>query len=184
MIKERWPTIYDFEQLQSQIKEVVKSNYIRGFYSLTPKTQELYQGDIIYIDKKFLYINGDGEYNAENYTNYWIVLGNTCDISRNIDDVPFTNIIPIIEFEDSVPINILDGIKNFQNYKSMYIPPFIQEDEKNYFIDFTKILTISKEYFLNKEIKLIKKKELTYSSWILFHACLVRYLARDDGRND
>ena len=181
MTTERWPTVYDFKELQTQISEIAKCNYSRGFYSLCEKN-ELCQGDIIYIKKKFLYIDENGEYSAEEYTNYWMIVGNTCDIARSITDISFTNIIPILKFDESVPLKILSGIKSFQNYKSMYVPPF-SDDMNNYFIDFTKIMTISKEYLL-KDAKAIKKKELTYASWILFHSCLLRYLVRDDGRND
>ncbi|WP_368028862.1 hypothetical protein [Arcobacter sp. s6] len=182
MIKDRWPTVYDFKELETQIKEIVKNNYTIGFYSLTPKNNELFQGDIVHIEKKFLYLDNNGAYSAEDYTNYWIVLGNTCDIARNLEDIPFSNVIPILKFDDSVPERIFSGIKSFQNYKSMYVPPF-SDDMNKYFIDFTKIMTISKEYLL-KDVKSIKIKELTYSSWVLFHACLLRYLVRDDGRND
>lgn len=182
MTKDRWPTVYDFKELEEQIKEIVKDNYSKGFYSLTPRNSELFQGDIIFIEKKFLFIDNDGKYNAEEYTNYWIVVGNTCGIARDIETIPMTNIIPILKFEEKVPEGILLGIKNFQNYKSMYIPSF-NDEESSYFVDFTKIMTISKEYLLN-DIDAKKIKELTYSSWILFHACLLRYLVRDDGRND
>lgn len=178
---EEWPTVYDFHELQKQISEIARSHYSKGFYTLFEKP-ELCQGDIVYIEKKFLYIDKDGNYAAEEYTNYWIIVGNTCDIARSIEDIAFTNIIPILKFDEDVPSRILSGIKNFQNYKSMYIPNF-NEDSNNYYVDFTKIMTISKEYLL-KDVNAIKKKELTYASWILFHSCLLRYLVRDDGRND
>lgn len=51
MTTERWPTVYDFKELQTQISEIAKCNYSRGFYSLCEKN-ELCQGDIIYIKKK------------------------------------------------------------------------------------------------------------------------------------
>ncbi len=65
----------------------------------------------------------------------------------------------------------------------MYIPSFLDNDDE-YFIDFTKINTISKEYLLKKNESNFKQAELTYTSWILFHSCIIRYFARDDGRND
>ena len=30
----------------------------------------------------------------------------------------------------------------------------------------------------------LKIKELSYASWVLFHSCIIRYFARDDGRDD
>jgi len=37
---------------------------------------------------------------------------------------------------------------------------------------------------LNKEMEAIKIKELSYASWVLFHSYIIRYFARDDGRDD
>ncbi len=37
MINKRWSTIYDFEQLQSQIKDILKNNYKKGFYLNKPE---------------------------------------------------------------------------------------------------------------------------------------------------
>ena len=57
MTKDRWPTVYDSKELEEQIKKIVKDNYSKGFYSLTPRNSELFQGDIIFIEKKFLFID-------------------------------------------------------------------------------------------------------------------------------
>lgn len=178
----RWPTVYDFEQLQSQIKEIVKSDYKEGFYSISPKAFELYQGDIIKLDKKFVSINVDGDFEAQRYSDFWLVIGNTCDFARTIEDLPYTNLIPLQMIDAAAPIKMTEGLKNFQNYKHMYIPSFLADDNE-YFLDFTKIATVSKEY-LQKDIDSVKIKELTYSTWVLLHSCIIRYFARDDGRND
>ena len=180
--KSRWPTVYDFEQLQSQIKEIVKCNYSQGFYTSLPKQNELYQGDIIKLDKKFVSLGADGNFEAEMYSSFWIVLGNSCDFARDTKDLPYTNIIPLQKLNSDIPEKIKNGLKNFQNYKHMYIPDFLGDDSE-YFLDFTKIMTISKEYLL-QDIKTIKIKELSYTAWVLFHSCIIRYFARDDGRND
>ncbi|WOE69067.1 hypothetical protein RZR97_08085 [Hydrogenimonas thermophila] len=178
---DRWATIYDFEELQNQIKQIVKSNYTKGFYKLSIDKHSLFQGDIIKLDKKFAYLNKDGQFQAEYFSGFWIILGNSCDFDRDIKDLPFTNITPMQKLNGDVPEKIINGLKNFQNYKHMYIPSFDSNDE--YFIDFTKIMTISKEY-LKSDIYNFKIAELTFDSWILLHSCLVRYFARDDGRND
>ena len=178
----RWLTVYDFEQLQIQIKEILKCDYNQGFYTNTPKRSELFQGDIIQLDRKFVSINEDGEFEAQKYSDFWIVVGNSCDFARDVKELPYTNLIPLQQIEKNAPSKIINGLKNFQNYKHMYVPNFL-DDESEYFLDFTKIATVSKEY-LQKEITSIKIKELTYSSWVLLHSCIIRYFARDDGRND
>ncbi len=178
----RWPTVYDFEQLQKQIKQIVKENYSKGFYTLASKQSELYQGDIIKLDKKFVSLNNSGSFEAESYSGFWMVLGNTCDFARDIKELPFTNIIPLQKLHEDIPEKIKNALKNFQNYKHMYIPDFLG-DHSEYFLDFTKIMTISKEY-MQQDIETIKIKQLSYASWVLFHSCIIRYFARDDGRND
>jgi len=179
---DRWPTVYDFEELQNQIKQIVKSNYSKGFYNLSIDKHSLFQGDIIKLNKKFAYLNKDGKFQAEYFSSFWMLLGNSCDFDRNIKDLPFTNITPLQKLDSNVPQKILNGLKNFQNYKHMYIPSFDGNDDE-YFIDFTKIMTVSKEY-LKIDIYNFKVAELTFESWVLLHSCLVRYFARDDGRND
>jgi hypothetical protein len=179
---ERWPTAYDFNDLQSQIKDIVKSDYLDNFYTKNMDKNSLFQGDIIQLDKKFVYLNKDGKFEAGSFSDYYMILGNSCDFDRSLSEIPFTNITPLHMIETTTPKDILSGLKNFQNYKRMYIPTFSGDNE--YYIDFTKIMTVSKEFLKNQDISKIKKAELTFASWVLLHSCIIRYFARDDGRND
>lgn len=179
----RWPTIYDFDQLKNQIKRIVDSNYIRDFYTLSINEKELYQGDVLYLDKKFAFLNAEGNFEAVKFTRYWVILGNSCDFSREVKDLPYTNIAPLQSIEKEIPEYIVTGLKNFQNYKRMYFPN-VGDDNLEYFLDFTQTMTISKQFLENFGIDKLKKRELTHQGWVLLHSCLIRYFTRDDGRFD
>jgi hypothetical protein len=173
---ERWPVIYDSAQLLEQINELKSKSEL--FYQKDELVQDfLCQGDVIYLEKDFLYYDKDGSPALIEGCNYWVVLGNTCDIQRSIEDVPLTQIIPLIELV-SVEAKVLSDLKSFQSFKKFY---YQQINKKHYIVDFTEVCTINKDFLVNNSIK---KKELSYIGWILFHCCIVRYLARDDGRKD
>ena len=64
--------------------------------------------------------------------NYWLITGNSCDISRDVDKVKWTQIIPILE----VPLVGETERKNFLKYKPtrvFYLPPWKVERKKKRF---------------------------------------------------
>ncbi len=173
----RWPPVYDFDSLTSEIKRLVDKGLEEGFYKKDPNLKSLFQGDIIELDMMFPYIDDNGDISAIE-SKKWLILGNTCDITR--DDLPYTNIIPLDELEDTVPSDIITNLKNFQSYKKIFFPA-INNVILGYVAEFTQICSIEKSYLIKNAKKI---SELEYHSWVLFHSCIVRYFARDDGRND
>lgn len=173
----RWPPVYDFVDLQKQIKTLIDDGVEDDFYNNYPNNDEFYQGDIIELEAPFPFINEDGDIAVYN-TKKWLILGNTCDITR--EDLNFTNIIPLDEIDSDIPRNILNDLRRFQSFKKTYFPD-INKKHNGYVADLTNICSINKS-FLNKNAT--KTSELTYPAWILFHSCIVRYFARDDGRHD
>lgn len=173
----RWPPVYDFDSLKAQIKELLERGLEEDFYKKSPNLSEIFQGDIFKLDTPFPYIDEEGNIVAED-TNLWLVLGNTCDITR--EDLNFTNIIPLEVLDDEVPSHIIENLKKFQNYKKVYFPDLSQLS-KGYMADFTKVCTIEKKFLLKNSEKIC---ELEFHAWVLFHSCIIRYFARDDGRHD
>lgn len=177
----RYPTIYDFDELKAQIKELVRSGLEHNFFESYPDNDEFYQGDVIELQADWPFINEDGDIaiiDEESQSNLWVILGNTCDIVRQ--DLPYTNIIPISIIEDDIESSVLNDLKAFQNFKKIYFPDSIK-GSKGFMIDFTQISSVDKSFL---KAHGIKKNQLTRESWVLFHSCIVRYFARDDGRND
>jgi hypothetical protein len=173
----RWPPVYDFDSLGTQIKELVEKGLEEGFYKNNPSIKDFFQGDIFKLNLDFPYIDENGDIVAIE-SNKWLILGNTCDLTR--DDLHYTNIIPLEELDNDVPNNIIDGLKQFQNYKKLFFPD-VNKEIKGYVADLTKVCTIEKKFLLANAEKI---SELEFHSWVLFHSCIIRYFARDDGRND
>jgi len=107
----RWPPVYDFDSLQTEIKALVAKGLEENFYNKNPNLEDFFQGDIIELDMLFPYIDNNGDIAAIE-SRKWLILGNTCDISR--DDLPYTNIIPLDELGNDVPSEIINNLKNFQ----------------------------------------------------------------------
>lgn len=173
----RWPPTYDFESLQDQIIYLINNDLQTDFYNAYLNNDDFFQGDIIEMKNVFPFIDENGDI-AVNEASLWIILGNTCDIAR--DDLPFTNIIPLEKIDTDIPKKLLSGLMQYQNYKKVYLPG-TGDDSLGYIADFTQVCSIDKNYLIKHTVKL---HELTYTAWVLFHSCIVRYFARDDGRND
>lgn len=173
----RWPTIYDFDNLQKEISSLLKRGLNDGFYNIDPDLDNLYQGDILEVDLEFPFIDELGDISAYE-SSKWLLLGNTCDIIRA--DLPYTNIIPLESILPDIPVKTLSELKKYQSYKKIYLPD-ISKQHNGYTADFTQVCSIEKDFLLKNAKKL---SELEYPSWVLFHSCIVRYFARDDGRKD
>lgn len=172
----RWPVVYDFDELQGQIKTLIDRG-LDGFYNETPDAESLFQGDIVELAMEFPFIDEEGNVAAYD-SDKWLILGNTCDMTR--DDLIYTNIIPLEQLDSDTPANLLIQLKRFQSYKKIYLPDSTGAS-RGYVADFTEICSINKKFLSENATKI---NELEYPSWVLFHSCIVRYFARDDGRKD
>lgn len=184
----RWPPIYDFEELGQQINKLIKDESIfNQFYELQISNTELFQGDIIGFNGNPIYIDKDGDVSIidEDY-DFWIILGNTCDLSRTIspsNNTVFphlTHISPLIPIPSDTPPDIVGNFKKYKFYKRIFVPNWVTA-QYDYYVDLTMINSIEKQCLIDRS-KVVAR--LRYETWILLHSCLVRYLARDDGRND
>ena len=175
---DRWPVIYDFNDLVSQIK-VIKNSSDEFYQTKVDQQSTFCQGDIISLNSPFPFIDEDGEIAIFQSTGLWVIIGNTCDIARSNNNLPYTQVAPLFEINDTdIDKDILNDLKDYQSFKKFY---YQMIDGKHYILDFTQICTLDKSFLKSKVNKI---KELSYSGWILLHCCLVRYFARDDGRDD
>ena len=172
----RWPVIYDFDDLLKEI-EKLKKDEIEFYQSKEKELAYLCQGDIFELATSFPYIDENGDISIED-TGTWVLIGNTCDMQRNVSDLKYTQIAPLYELTDEEIAPVLNDLKAYQSFKKFYFKKF---ENKHYILDFTRICTIDKSFL---KINAKKIKELSMPGWVLFHCCIVRYLARDDGRND
>lgn len=183
---DRWPPTYDAEQLAQQIRELAGSPDIaRGFYDNASGAHrvdlpEFCQGDIVHLDCKIPLIGPDGGPVAMDANAVWMVIGNTCDLARTSESVPFTQVVPAIDVgSQSAPPRELSALRRYSQYRSFYLPPWRGSD-RHYVANFLQPVPLHKGALP----KVRRLARLTVRSWVLLHSCLVRFLARDDGRHD
>ena len=184
IVSERWPVTYDAGQLKRQIKDLCESEcFPKGFYfhNLGP-LEGVQQGDILHFNSGVPVIWEDGEASIIDNIEYWVVVGNTCDFTRDISDVPYTQLAPIIEVDLSGESKVTPKELQKYNYsRKFYIPPWSNEVEAKVFLaDFQRIITVHKKAFSTDKITRIAC--MSKEGWFLLHCCLVRFLCRDDGR--
>lgn len=81
---ERWPPSYDEEELASSINSLVNSTAFEAdFFQLSADRNNLsfHQGDIICFNSGLPLIDEDGEPGIYEEFYYWLIIGNTCDIT-------------------------------------------------------------------------------------------------------
>lgn len=184
----RWPPIYDFEELGQQIKELINDGSIfHRFYTSKISEPELCQGDIVTLKNDPVYIDKDGDIAViDEEFDYWLIIGNTCDLARDLSidsSLRFphlTHISPLIQIPHDIPSQILANLKKYKLFKKVFIPKWGNE-VNDYYLDLTIIVSIEKQCLVNHSSTAAR---LNFKTWLLLHSCLVRYLARDDGRHD
>jgi hypothetical protein len=181
----RWPPIYDFESLAAQIKDLVGNHSI---FDVFYQGQTLYepqvcQGDIFQFISPFPYVDSEGDISTtvEGFSN-WIIIGNTCDL-LNENSMEYTHIAPLFELQENESVKILNGLKSYKSYKKFYIPPWVDKQHPGYYLDFTHMCSAQRGCLENDAL-VVRSARMGRLSWLLFHSCMVRYLARDDGRHD
>lgn len=180
-MSERWPPIYDYESLLATIKDlIVHDKLVSNFFEANPE-DAFYQGDIVKFEVPQLVINADGKPEKIDSSGYWIILSNSCDLARTISDSPWAQIVPI-ELLGNLRSSDVERFSRYQTSRKFYVPPWGDEVKGLHGIaDFCKPLTVNRAGLV-AHAKLLAR--LTMHSWILLHCCLVRFLARDDGRYD
>lgn len=179
----RWPPVYDADSLKQQIASITKADGFENlFYNQYPTKSSFFQGDLIKLDAQFPFIDEEGniciDEADDDEKQQWVILGNTCDLTRM--DINYTNLAPVSKIQDSIDETILNSLRQFQSYKKIRFPDTVY-NTNGYLLDFTQTCSVNKKYLLENAQK---THELSLTGWVLFHSCIVRYFARDDGRHD
>lgn len=182
---ERWPPVYDAEQLTAQIKDLAaRGDLIKKFYVNAPERVAWCQGDVIALPKEVPVLRADGAAVAESEgLAAWLLLSNTCDLDRSLDRVPWAQAVPIFELggrEDVSDVE-LQALRRYSQSRRFYVPDWLESEKYTHrFADLTMPVTVAREA-LEGAARLAR---LSLAGWVLLHSCLVRFLARDDGRFD
>jgi hypothetical protein len=189
--EERWPPIYDEDGLRATIEELVDSGRLAaGFFdrSWSPGSlPRVCQGDIIQLEAGVPVLDATGQPAIDEGRRYWIVLGNTCDFDRDIradvfvHAVEWTQVAPLRDLGDSVSQLLEDDFRHYRYVRWFYVPPWPGVTAKRHHA--AKLLlpaALHKLAFVNGHAKVVAR--LSWYGWLLFHSCLVRFLAREDRR--
>ncbi|HVZ85563.1 MAG TPA: hypothetical protein VHG72_01225 [Polyangia bacterium] len=180
----RWPPVYDFEQLTATIRRIVGTQELEKLlYDPSPSRPSFFQGDLIRLAVELPFIGEDGQPKIQDGPPFWAVIGNTCDFDRAIEDVAFTQVVPVwnLGAASRLPEETRVSFRRYRYYTQFYFPPWdAGSDDQVFVADFLRPVTIHKNALRNASVV----ARLNRVGWILFHACVVRFLARDDGRED
>ena len=180
----RWPPIYDADDLRRTIRDVVQSGrLLEEFFQPSPDGPPVCQGDVVRLAAGVPVLDREGVPAIHEDAGFWLVIGNTCDFARDVRDVPWTQLVPITAAESSAASPDLGALRRFELSRMFYVPPWSTAVAGGVLgADLLRPVALHRHAF--EAGKATVEARLTYHAWILLHCCLVRFLARDDGRFD
>ncbi len=178
----RWPPVYDAEDLAEEIRELAAAeDFDARFWTLRAIDGTPCQGDVVQLAAEVpLLDETGGPWAADDGIEHWLLIGNTCDFVRDLDKVPYTQLAPIVDV-GKASLNEVRDFRSYLHSRRFYLPPWPSGDEHHRFADFTRPVTIDKRAF-GSHARVVARMD--HAAWVLLHSCLIRFLARDDGRFD
>jgi hypothetical protein len=186
---DRWPPVYDAEDLKQQIKDLVsRSDFEKSFFDGAMPTGRPCQGDIVRLQTGLPVLHEDGQPGVygDGDLDYWLVIGNTCDFERpctgpSLSSVPWTQVVPLVNLGD-VGVNDRAMLRGYQYSRRFYVPQWSPSlAGLDYVADFLTPVALHKRAFEGAAEVQVR---LSFPAWVLLHSCLIRFFCRDDGRFD
>lgn len=179
-----WPPTHDAQELAEQIRRLTGTpDFESEFYgSKRDGHPEWCQGDVIELESRIPMIGPDGKPTTDAAeTKWWLLLGNSCDMDRDLDEHPETHMVPVRRYdEDAADLTrVTADFRHFRPYKTFYLPCWSASMTGLYAADFTNPVTVSREGLRHARLC----ARMRQWSWVLLYSCVVRFLARGDGRN-
>lgn len=179
---ERWPPVYDFLELEDQIRRIARSEVPgKDFWSNWDDPIPC-QGDVVRLRSGVPLIDSDGQPTVLGEFEHWLLIGNSCDFSRDLTEVPWSQVLPIVALAPELlrPEDV-EKLRSYAISRRFFLPPWSEADAgRIHFADFQRPVTVDKRLLLNGVQRCAR---VSRSGWVLLHCCLVRFLARDDGRH-
>lgn len=184
----RWPPVFDEESLVAELKKILGTDQFESrFYDHTRTDQPaLCQGDILRLPGPAPVIDERGEVAVtEEEFAFWLVLGNSCDNTRDLGEWPWTPIVPLIDLGPMADLNanVQASARNYVAVRRFYVPPWDESVAgRCHMADFTRPVSLHRSA-VGAAATVVARMSY-FPGWALLHLCLVRFLARGDGRND
>jgi len=181
----RWPPSYgDLEGLSRLIDAIAydREAPCRLWTTAVRADPALCQGDILAFDSAMPVLDigdkgGRIEIFGQGERSHWMVIGNTCDLAR--EDESTTQLVPVYSTE-GLTAGALQGLRRFESYRRFYLDTWPGGPSTAQVADLMWPATITQA--AARGAKTVATMERP--GWVLLNACLVRFLGRDDGRND
>jgi|SRR5450631_3079850 len=183
---ERWPPVYDAEQLKEQIAGLGREgNLADAFYGPTNSGGAICQGDLLQLTAPLPFIDEDAEAAVENVHTHWLVIGNTCDFVRDDSEVRWSQIVPVVVVPDeAIRAEAFQAVRLFGTSRKFYLPPWDRSHRapSHGIADLQSVVCADKRLLRRTAGRVVARVSLY--GWVLLQSCIVRFLARDDGRFD
>ena len=181
---ERWPPIYDADDLAATIAKVAGTHASSSLYGAISRNPPICQGDVVELPAGLPVLDEGGEpLVLEPAFPLWLVIGNTCDFARARTEVQWTQVVPVYQAQplDEVRPEVLTAFSSYQYSRRFFLPPWPGAERHLRYADFLTPVGVDKEAMTTRARVVAR---LTREGWILLHSCLIRFLCRDDGRFD
>lgn len=189
---ERWPPVYDAEDLVREIKRLTeRPDIAEAFFEWrrdrsTTAPPDVCQGDVITLRSEVPLILEDGQPGVMDHPEgSWLVVGNTCDVDRPIEEVRWTQLVPIVDVGDtrSVSATDADALRRYTQARRFHVPAWSGSlATRLHVADLLRPVGVDKRALIGTAPMATVEARMSRAAWILLNACLVRFLARDDGR--
>jgi hypothetical protein len=150
--------------------------------------EDICQGDIVSLSSEVPVVLDDGQPGTVDHPDrVWLVVGNTRDFDRVLTDVRWTQLVPIISLGGTSELSDtqLDAVRKYTQARTFHLPPWSTEKERDVHVaDLLRPVGVDKRVFRGPNPTATVQARVSRPAWILLNACLVRFLARDDGRYD
>src|SRR5450432_2767444 len=137
---ERWPPVYDADDLANQIRQLTEGERLeREFFewrldrSITIPG-DICQGDVVVLKSGVPVILEDGQPGTlEHPESAWLVIGNSCDFNRRIDDARWTQLVPIgnVGPLGEVSSSQVSAARRYTQARRFYVPPWSAQAEQH-----------------------------------------------------
>lgn len=176
----RWPPIYDAEDLANAIADLAgRPDLETVFFDSVTSGGPYCQGDVLQLSSGAPVIDADGEPTLVGDFKYWLAIGNTCDFDRELADVAWTQIVPLVDVS-AANAEQLAALRAYRPSRRFFVPPWPDlRGGQGYAADLLLPAALHKQAIGSKALVVAR---VSRQAWALLHGCLIRFLARDDGR--
>lgn len=178
---DRWPPVYDAEDLAGVIEGLAQRPDLDAifFEPDLSRAGPFCQGDVLAFQSGVPVIDRDGAANQIDTFEFWLAIGNTCDFARANEVVRWTQVVPLVDLRSASDAQRI-AFRAYRPSRQFYVPPWpgLARD-RAFAADFLRPIALHKAS-IGSSVHVVAR--MSREAWILLHGCLIRFLARDDGR--